>query len=380
MAQASEEWTWMAVLLAVAILRYVSRVLQMGGFRNLQLEDFVMALTVIFYVLMTVLLVEVSKRGTNGVPPDALRDVDPASVPGRIKASKMVVAAEQFWMFVIWGCKACLLLLYSTMTSGLWQYRFVKIIGAICISSFILIEILFFGVWCRPFKAYWSWPPKNQQCCVYTNHAIIALAFNVTTDLMIMAIPLPLLIKAKLSLSKKFTLCAVFSLGAFVILCSILSKYYSISSPYGMKWLDWYVREAATAVIVANIPQTWTLFRRLFNASSFLANSSSYNRSQRKYSTRLDSSIHLSRYRGGDKSQVRSVIDRTESGEHIVNREPLEIWAHRQFHVTNEVDQEGRSSSRSSESLVDSGNQEFVAPGVVNGPSKTVVTTIRQAD
>ncbi|KAL3458392.1 hypothetical protein BJX64DRAFT_301926 [Aspergillus heterothallicus] len=350
MVKVVEAWVWVAVVLAIAVLRYVSRMLQVGSFRNLQLEDFAMVLTVIMYILLTVFLIEVDKHGTNGVPPSEFGSVDPASYPDRVKGSKMVVAVEQFWLLVVWGCKWCLLLLYSTMTSGLWQHRFVKIIGGICISSFILIEILFFAVWCRPFSAYWSVPAKSQQCSVYTNHVIITLAFNVTTDIMIMAIPLPLLIRARLSLSKKLTLCAVFSLGAFVILCSILSKYYSISQPYGMKWIDWYVREAATAVIVANIPQTWTLFRRLFNASAFL-HASSYNARStsggNKYgASRLHSSVQLSRFRRGgggggeskldNKSGLRSRVDPMGSGEHFAREQPLEIWAHRQFDVTNE--------------------------------------------
>ncbi|KAL4864369.1 hypothetical protein BDV12DRAFT_188949 [Aspergillus spectabilis] len=354
MVKALEAWVWVAVVLAITVLRYVSRMLQLGSFRSLQLEDLTMAITVIFYILLTVFLIQVDKRGTNGVPPSAFKTLDPATFPDRVVGSKLVVAAEQFWLLVIWGCKWCLLLLYSTMTSGLVQHRFVMIIGGICIFSFVLIELLFFAVWCRPFSAYWSVPPKSQQCSVYTNHVIITLAFNVSTDIMIMAIPLPLLIRAKLSLSRKITLCAVFSLGTFVILCSILSKYYSISQPYGMKWLDWYVREAATAVVVANIPQTWTLFRRLFNWSSFL-HQSSYNAhsGNNKYagtSSRLPSStIQLSRFRraDGDKSQVRSAGDPMGSGEHFAREQPLEIWAHRQFDVTNEVDEGRRSGSLS---------------------------------
>ncbi|KAI9371578.1 hypothetical protein BJX61DRAFT_548169 [Aspergillus egyptiacus] len=368
MVRASEAWSWVAIVLTITVLRYVSRALQMGSLRNLQLEDLAMALTVIFYILLTVFLLQISKHGTNGVPPGEVESLDPATFPDRVIGSKMVVAAEQFWLVVVWGCKCCLLLLYSTMTSGLWAHRIVKIIGAFCLFSFVLIEILFFAVWCRPFSAYWSVPAKSQQCSVYTNHVIMALSFNVTTDLMIMAIPLPLLIRARLSLSKKLTLCAVFSLGVFVILCSILSKYYSISQPYGMKWLDWYVREAATAVIVSNMPQTWTLFRRMFNWKAFLQQSS-YNRTQNKYSTRrLDSStIPLSRFRRGDeKSQFRSTIDPTESGEHINYPGPLEIWAHRQFHVTNEVDETRRSDSLSQSS----GNVDFNTMP----PTKSTVT------
>ncbi|KAL4779932.1 hypothetical protein BJX76DRAFT_361315 [Aspergillus varians] len=388
MLKALEAWLWVAVVLAITVLRYVSRTLQLGTVRSLQLEDLAMAVTVIFYILLTVFLIQINKHGTNGVPPSVFKTVDPATFPDLIIGSKMVVAAEQFWLLVVWGCKLCLLLLYSAMTSGLWQHRFVKIIGGICIFSFVLIEILFFAVWCRPFSAYWSVPAKSQQCSVYTNHVIITLAFNVTTDIMIMAIPLPLLIRAKLSPSKKIVLCAVFSLGTFVILCSILSKYYSISQPYGMEWLDWYVREAATAVIVANIPQTWTLCRRLFNWSSFL-HQSSYNnaRSQNQYhGSRLHgSTIQLSRFRRGEggeyKSQLRSTVDDDPVGslEHFAHEQPLEIWAHHQFDVTNEAVAD-RRSERGSLGHSSNASVEFGTVGAQSSPTKTTVTVKQQAE
>ncbi|PWY75203.1 UbiD family decarboxylase [Aspergillus sclerotioniger CBS 115572] len=372
MTSSVNTWVWLAVVVLITLLRYVSRVLQLGVPRHLQIEDLLMLFTVVFYILLTVFLVEVQKHGTNEIPPDQFDDIDPASIPDRITGSKLVIVVEQMWLATIWGCKACLLLLYSTMTSGLSQHRIVKLISVFCALSFVVVEVLFFAAWCRPFSAYWSVPPKNLQCSVYRDHLILVLTLNILTDLMIMAIPLPLLVKAKLTLLKKITLCAVFSLGAFVILCSILSKYYSLSQPYGDQWVDWYVREAATAVIVANIPQTWTLFRRLFNWRAFLAHSS-YNHSHGKYTNRLDSStIHLSRFRGGDKSQVRTAVDPTESGEHIARDQPLEIWEHRQFHVTNEPEELRKSTSISQTS---SGSLEFDTTGFPTHQSRTVVTT-----
>lgn len=143
-----------------------------------------------------------------------------------------------------------------------------------------------------------------------------------------------------------------------------------------MEWIDWYVREAATAVIVANIPQTWTLCRRLFNWNSFLHHSS-YNThgNHNRYDTgsRLYGSTTLSRLRRGEttsKSQLRSTADDP------VN-ERLEIWALRQFDVTNEavVDErsESASLSRGSNTSVD-----FDAV-TQSGPIKTTVT-VKQAD
>ncbi|KAE8352280.1 UbiD family decarboxylase [Aspergillus coremiiformis] len=362
-------WVWLGVVLLIASLRYVSRWLQFGTIKDFQLDDLLMAMTVVFHILLTVYLIEVDKLGSNGVPLDMVDMIDPATIPNRIKGSKLVVVVEQLWMGVIWGCKACLLLLYSTMTSGLSQHRAVKLIGVLCVLSFLVIEILFFVGWCRPFSDYWAVPPTTIQCSVYRNHLILALALNVTTDLMIMCIPLPLLIKAKLSIPKKLTLCAVFSLGIFVILCSILSKFYSIGTPYGDRWVDWYVREAATAILVANIPQTWTLFRRMFHWKSFLNSTYGRSHNRTKYTTRIDNSaFQLSHVKGGDRSQNYSVNDGT-SREHTNREQPLQIWEHRQFDITNEPGESSESGRNSSISL------EFDTTGLNNPQLKTTVTT-----
>jgi rhodopsin domain-containing protein len=149
------------------------------------------------------------------------------------------------------------------------------IIGAYCALSYITIEVLLFSFWCHPFHDYWSVPPANLQCAVYRNHLILVLVLNVSSDIMIMGIPLPLLIRTRLSLVKKLSLCAVFSLGIFVVFCSFMSKIYGIYNPYGTQWELWYIREAGTAVVVANLPHTWSLMRRVFNLRSFLSSGSS---------------------------------------------------------------------------------------------------------
>jgi hypothetical protein len=52
-----------------------------------------------------------------------------------------------------------------------------------------------------------------------------------------LCIPLPILIRAQLPLRKKLILCIVFSMGIFVIISAVLSKYYSFSLPYGVDWV-----------------------------------------------------------------------------------------------------------------------------------------------
>ena len=76
-------------------------------------------------------------------------------------------------------------------------------------------------------------------------------------------------LRSRLPLRRKLVLYCVFGLGAFVILSAALNKYYSFTQPFGSSWTFWYVRESSTAFIVANIPYTWTLLRRVFNLKAF---------------------------------------------------------------------------------------------------------------
>ncbi|KAL9128496.1 MAG: hypothetical protein Q9217_002846, partial [Psora testacea] len=68
----------------------------------------------------------------------------------------------------------------------------------------------------------------------------------------------------------KLALVGVFSLGILVILCAILNRITNFTAPYGsLIYLNWYAGEAATAVIVANVPHLWPLISRVFNLGAF---------------------------------------------------------------------------------------------------------------
>lgn len=142
------------------------------------------------------------------------------------------------------------------------------------VGTYIIMVILYFGVWCRPFSDYWETPTNNVQCSTALNHLITNLVFNLTSDFLIMSIPLPLLVKAKLELKRKLLLIFPFTLGFFTVICAILSKRLSFTNPYSAEWVYWYCREASTVMIVTNMPYSWALIRRVFKLKSFFTNSS----------------------------------------------------------------------------------------------------------
>jgi hypothetical protein len=90
------------------------------------------------------------------------------------------------------------------------------------------------------------------------------------------------------------------------ILAAILNKYYSFKNPYSIStWISWYIREASTAILVANLPFTWTLLRKLFNLGSFDG------------STPPPPTYHSSRTAGGRRTQRKRDSNNVIAGKKV---------------------------------------------------------------
>ncbi|KAJ5385643.1 hypothetical protein N7509_008184 [Penicillium cosmopolitanum] len=152
--------------------------------------------------------------------------------------------------------------------------------------SWIVIEIFMYAVWCHPVSDYWAVKVDNSvQCTTAEHHLIMSFVFNISSDIAMLFIPIPLIVRSKMSTLKKVLLSCTFGLGIFVvrhnmlyprgcsvnahnkqIACAIGNRVYSFANIVSIQWIYWYVREASTAVIVANIPNCYTLLRRILDA------------------------------------------------------------------------------------------------------------------
>lgn len=166
---------------------------------------------------------------------------------------------------------------------------FVKIVIGYVALGLLAVEIPDFFILCRPFSQYWALPVKNQQCATYFYYCIIQMVFNVTTDLLMLSIPIPFIISVRVTRVRKTMLVGIFSLGIFVILAAVLSKYYNFSMPNTTVYMVWDIRETGTAMCVANIMCLWPLLRKMFGWSTFSRSSGRSKSSQRQNSQRLPS-------------------------------------------------------------------------------------------
>ncbi|ELQ36377.1 hypothetical protein OOU_Y34scaffold00665g1, partial [Pyricularia oryzae Y34] len=93
------------------------------------------------------------------------------------------------------------------------------------------------------------------------------LAMNVSTDLYLISIPMPLLFTANVTWRKRVALVSVFCCGLFVTAAAILRVILIVSDSKNGAFLagSWAVRETFVAVITTNMPMLFPLFRRWMN-------------------------------------------------------------------------------------------------------------------
>ncbi|KAM0621709.1 hypothetical protein D7B24_005208 [Verticillium nonalfalfae] len=334
---AVETWTWL------------SRRLLQGSFKKLQADDALMMFAMLCDTVLIVGMNIIARTNSNLIAPGTDLNFTAEDIAERESGSKWVLVVEQMQCAVIWSVKGCFLIMYNRLTMSLKQNLAVKIVAGYVAVGFIVMEILYFGVWCRPFTQYWAVPPDNIQCSAATNHLITNAVINISSDVMIILIPMPLFLQSQIPQKKKMILCGVFALGAFTILSAILNKYYSFNEPFGSAWTFWYIRESSTALIVANLPMTWTILRRLFHLKSFNGKSSNqrsgYPSSTSHFRSMAYSRNPQSTIRGGDHD-----LDPSASEEQInggFGGIPLKIYQQHKVEVTShEVGpHDGRRSS-----------------------------------
>jgi hypothetical protein len=293
------------------------------GLRGLQPDDYLMLAAFAWYTTLVVCLnVIVTGGGSNLFPLEDFPTFSQEEIEDKILGSKIVMVSEQAMLNTIYSIKACMLFMYLRLTMGLRQQKVVKGIAIYVACGWVGTELAFFFA-CRPFSGYWAVPPPDPQCTTLQHYSITQAAFNISSDLLMLAVMLPLLVQVNLPGKQKIALIGLFSMGSFVILAAILTKYFNLSDVYSTVYMLWYVRESSTAMYVANLPMIWPLLREWFPYLRKLTpghRSSSNNRntggntgnSHLRSTTNEKGSLQLSNMSRGKNSQYTSMGTETD--------------------------------------------------------------------
>ncbi|KAF3140495.1 hypothetical protein TWF569_008250 [Orbilia oligospora] len=104
-------------------------------------------------------------------------------------------------------------------------------------------------------------PLRHRACFTFIPHNIAVLVVNTVTDLLVLAVPIPMIWKVKVSHLRKFIIIAIFGIGIFNIVACICARsallvwqHYNNNNQlqinFNRNYVVWMAREVSSAVIV----------------------------------------------------------------------------------------------------------------------------------
>ncbi|KKA30940.1 hypothetical protein TD95_004333 [Thielaviopsis punctulata] len=259
-----ETWTLFSIGAFLTLLRLYATASRAGGPRNWLIDEYLAILAFCLYLILIVTLNVIAENGgSNLFPVEQLSTFTKADIRKRILNSKIVVVSEQAMLCTIYTLKACLLVMYMRLTTGLRTRRAVNALSIYAFVGWLATEICFFTT-CMPFNQYWAIPPKNSQCATLQYYGVVQGTFNISSDVLMLGIPISIVIRLQAPWRKKLVVGVVLSMGIFVILAAIMCKVHNLTNVYSSAYMFWYTREASVALYVANMPMIWPLLREWF--------------------------------------------------------------------------------------------------------------------
>ncbi|KAH0538578.1 hypothetical protein FGG08_004828 [Glutinoglossum americanum] len=252
---AIETWTLFGTGMLIIVLRMFARIRRLGV-SKLQTDDWLMINAGIWYTLLCLSLNMIaSGGGSNLMSQEEIDALTPETIAERVRGSKWVIARL--------GLKEVVLTEYGN-SNGLKQRNVIIWLAYYVGAGFIGCELAMF-LSCRPFHDYWSVPAREEQCSTYQHYVITELCFNISSDLAMLIVALPLLFSAQLRGKQKVIVCIIFGMGVFVIAAAVITKIYSLDPQLlSLVYIFWYFREATVAVYVTNLPLLWSLLLDVF--------------------------------------------------------------------------------------------------------------------
>ncbi|KAJ0384229.1 hypothetical protein COL922a_008823 [Colletotrichum nupharicola] len=124
--------------------------------------------------------------------------------------------------------KISILLFYWRVFMGnLLSFRFSIWIGAFLVGSYPIYFMITMGFCCNPLSHYWAQFKGTTGTCLDVGHFFFILAItNLITDVILLAIPVPEILKLQMSKDKKIAVCGILGLGGFVCIASAVRVHY----------------------------------------------------------------------------------------------------------------------------------------------------------
>ncbi|KAJ5742487.1 uncharacterized protein N7511_011506 [Penicillium nucicola] len=260
-------------LLGVSVLLVALRIKArwiMVGWKDFQLDDYLMVLAAVVYGLETGAAYMVAEW-FHGLANNCMTDRQRANLSPdsdeyrwRVGGSKVQVVGWSLYVTTLWLLKACMAIFYARITGGLLYIRTRILISYASIAVTYVVVLIVILAGCHPIHKNWQiYPDPGNHCqpAVAKIHIYFTVLLNVTTDIYLMSVPIPIIITSRMKWREKAPLIVLFSGGLFVITAGILRCVGGANS--AEEGASWGRRESFVAVAIGNLPMIYPLVRRI---------------------------------------------------------------------------------------------------------------------
>ncbi|KAI1660889.1 hypothetical protein F4813DRAFT_348674 [Daldinia decipiens] len=213
--------TCCSISLSVAItsigLRLWSRRVLNGRF-HFDMSDWLAMMALVLYAVYVTSIIMTTHYGLG-------RHIVSVSHPRSMSICTMI--AENLYVCTLAHLKYSVLCLYRRVFSS--SPRFCRWTWAVTalVTEWLLQVILATNLQCIPISAVWDPTIHDTSTCInYGVEALVAYIINITTDLIIIGMPIPLIIRLNTSQSQKCRLLIVFAVGGSACLVSLVQLRY----------------------------------------------------------------------------------------------------------------------------------------------------------
>ncbi|KAI5803683.1 hypothetical protein EDC01DRAFT_465251 [Geopyxis carbonaria] len=196
----------------------------------------------------------------------------PDEVARRTLGAQMILPGRVSYAAFLWCMKLCILHWFETVTGRTGHY------GRAIDAAYYAVWLTFVGVVvstfveCRPIAVYWQIFPDPGVCVKATVQLVTMGALNIATDVILLAIPLPLVFAARMPVIRKLQLLLLFCVSIFVIGITVIRMPIIIGSTSLQQARTlWASIECFAAALVANAPMFNAMLRRRHAPASAVA-------------------------------------------------------------------------------------------------------------
>ncbi|KGO71385.1 hypothetical protein PEX1_067080 [Penicillium expansum] len=208
--------SWWATIfsLVIIIVRLCGRYIRV---ERLFAEDKVMMIAVIPLIIRMVLVHFVLVLGTNNTTTTGFSEKE---IANRELGSKLVLAARIFYAIFIWTAKVTVCEFLKRVTGVTWRRStsfFLRFISFFLLSTLVAVVIATLAE-CQPFFHYWQVTPDPGPTCRtgYVNLITMGTC-DVITDLLLVAIPVPIILMVQMPLKRRLALASLFCLSLILV-------------------------------------------------------------------------------------------------------------------------------------------------------------------